>query len=286
MRTPLHLLLLPLLLGSLAYGTRTVRDELGRDVRLPDQAHRLVCLAPSITDTVYGLGHGNDIVGVTDYTKYPPEAKQKPSVGGVINPSIEKLVDLRPDLVLAIGDLNSLDLIRAIEKLGLAVFVINPHGVEGIYQSIEKVGSAIGAQREASDLVLRLRTREAAVRKRVAAKKTPAVFFLLWPDPLITAGRGAFVTELINIAGAKSITEDLPSEWPQFSFESVLTRKPEYLLLIEGSQVTLDGLRHQAGWKNLEAVQKGNIFYTDERIEYPSPVAIDALEDLAKQIHP
>lgn len=285
-KAALHLSLLTWVLGSLAFATRTVRDELGRDVNIPDHAHRLVCLAPSITDTVYSLGRGKDIVGITDTTNYPPEAKQKPSVGGVINPSIEKLVALKPDLVLAIGDLNSLDLTRAIEKLGFPVFVIHPHGLEGIYQSIEKIGIAVDAQREASELVLRLRAREDAVRKRVAGKEPPKVFFLLWPDPLMTAGRGAFITELISIAGAKSITEDLPSEWPQLSFETVLTRKPEYLLVVKGSQVTLESLRRQTVWKNIDAVKNGNVFYTDDRIEYPSPVAIDALEDLARQFHP
>ncbi len=282
-------LILPVIafvLASPAFATRTVTDELGRNVRVPDHAHRLVCLAPSITNTVFDLGRGTDIVGITDYTKYPPEAKQKPSVGGVINPSIEKLVSLKPDLVLAIGDLNTLDLTRTIEKLGIPVFVIHPQGLEGVYRSIEQIGIAIDAQPQASSLVLQLRERESAVRKRVAGKKALTVFFLLWPEPLMTAGRGAFITELIEIAGGKSVTDDMPSEWPRLSFESLLARKPEYLLLVKGSEVSLESLRHQGGWQKLDAVKNGQVFYADDRIEFPSPIAIDALEDLAKQFHP
>src|SRR6266700_7108690 len=144
-------------LSMTAFAGRIVQDEFGRAVTIPDHPHRLVCLAPSITDTVYALGRGDDIVGITDYTKYPPEARQKPSVGGVINPSLEILVALKPDLVLAIGDLNNSDLVRSIEHRGIPVFVISPHGVEGIYHSIGSIGIAIDQEAQASALITRLR---------------------------------------------------------------------------------------------------------------------------------
>ena len=282
----LRLLLISLLLCAVASASRVIRDELGRDITVPDHPHRLICLAPSITDTVYALGRGKDIVGITDYTKYPPEAKQKPSVGGVINPSLEKLVSLKPDLVLAIGDLNNFDLVRSIEHLGLPVFVIYPHGVEGIYRSIESIGKAIDQEAQASATVARLREREQMVRKRVAGKTAPTVLFLVWTDPIITAGHGAFITELIDIAGGKSVSNDLPNEWPRLSFETIIARQPEYLVLVRGSSVSLETLQKQAAWQRLEAVKKGKIFYADDRIDFPSPLAFDALEDLAKQFHP
>ena len=282
----LRLLLVCLLLSAVASASRVIRDELGRDITVPDHPHRLICLAPSITDTVYALGRGEDIVGITDYTKYPPEARQKPSVGGVINPSLEKLVSLKPDLVLAIGDLNNFDLVRSIEHLGLPVFVIYPHGVEGIYRSIASIGKAIDQEAQASAMIARLREREQTVRKRVAGKTAPSVLFLVWTDPIITAGHGAFITELIGIAGGKSVTDDLPNEWPRVSFETIVARQPEYLLLARGSPVSLETLQRQAAWQRLEAVKKGKIFCADDRIDFPSPLAFDALEDLAKQFHP
>ena len=280
-------LFLALLLGStFAAASRIVHDELGREIRVPDHPHRLICLAPSITDTVFALGNGSDIVGITDYTKYPPEAAQKPSVGGVINPSLEKLASLNPDLVLAIGDLNTFDLVHSIEKLGFPVFVIHPHGVGGIYQSIESIGNAINQPQQAASLVARLRAREDAVRKRVAGKKAPSVFFLLWADPIITAGHGAFITELIEIAGGDSVTKDMSTEWPRLSLEVLVSRQPDCVLLVKGSAVTLETLQRQAGWSSLEAIAKGRVFYVDDRIDFPSPLAFDALEDLAKQLHP
>ena len=281
--TAVFLVLLP---GSTLVASRILHDELGREVTVPDHPHRLVCLAPNITDTLYALGSGSDIVGITDYTKYPPEAAQKPSVGGVVNPSLEKLASLRPDLVLAIGDLNSFDVIRSIEQMGFPVFVIHPHGIEGIYRSIESIGEAINQPQKAASLIAKLRGRESSVREHVAGKKPPSVFFLLWPDPLMTAGHGAFITELIEIAGGTSVTRDMPNEWPRVSLETLISRQPEYLLLVKDSAVTVEALQRQAGWRSLEAVVKGRILYVDDRIQVPSPLAFDALEDLAKQLHP
>jgi len=275
-----------LLFCSIAHASHTVTDEAGRTIVVPDHPHRLIALAPSITDTLYAMGCGDDIVGVTDYTKYPPEATKKHSVGGVINPSLEEMVALKPDLILAIGELNNYDLIHSIERLGLTIFVVHPQGIAGIYRSIESLGVAIHREEQASALIARLRTREHAVRERVSGKGTPSVFFLLWTDPLMTAGRGAFVTELIAAAGGKSITDDLPNDWPRVSFETILSRQPDYLLMMRGPQITAASLQRQTTWQKLDAVRKGKFLYEDDRLEYPSPAAFDALEDLAKQLHP
>ena len=274
------------LFSNLVAAGRTIRDELGREVIVPDRPHRLICLAPSITDTVYELGGGAQIVGITDYTKYPPEAAQKPSVGGVINPSLEKLAALHPDLVLAIGDLNSSDLVRSIQQLGFPVFVIRPHGIEGIYHSVETIGEAINQGHNAASLIVRLRNRERAVREHVAGKKPLSVFFLLWADPIITAGKGAFVTELITIAGGISVTQDLANEWTRVSLETLIARQPQYVLLDQNSAVTLEALEKQSIWRHLNAIVKRRVLYVDDRINFPSPVAFDALEDLARQLHP
>ena len=278
--------LLLLIANTSAAATRILRDELGREVRVPDHPHRLVCLAPSITETVYELGFGANIVGITDYTRYPPEAAAKPSVGGVINPSLEKLASLRPDLVLAIGDLNSSDLVHSIEELGIPVFAIDPHGVEGIYRSILSIGEAINQTKRAATLVAELRARGEAVRKRVAGLRRPSVFFLLWADPIITAGHGAFITQLIEMAGGDSITKNLPGEWPRLNLETLVSMQPEYVLVVRDSGVNVKLLSEQPGWQSLQAIDKGRVLLLDDRINFPSPVALDALQDLAKQLHP
>jgi len=286
LRMMTRVLMAALLLSSCAFASRVVRDEVGRDVTVPDHPHRLICLAPSVTDTVYRLGRGGDIAGVTDYTKYPAEAAEKPSVGGIINPSLEKIVSLQADLVLAVADLNSLELVHSIERLGLPVFVVHPLGLEGIYRSIEDIGGVIGEPAKARELVGLLRQREQAVRQRVAGKDAPTVFYVLWHDPIMTAGHGAFITELIEIAGGRSISSDLAAEWTRISFEVVLARQPRYLLLVRGSETTLEALRQQANWRKLDAVRNARVFYVDDRMIFSSPVALDALEELAREFHP
>ena len=269
-----------------AWCARTVTDELGRAVVVPDHPHRLVCLMPSVVDDVYALGAGADVIAVTDYTKYPAEARTKPSVGSIISPSIETILPLHPDLVLESGEMSRPETVEALERLGLPVFVIAPHGIEGIYQSIASLGRALNREEAARTLVDSLRRREEAVRRQVTGKAEVTVLMPVGYNPILTIGKNAFITELIGIAGGRSITNDLPQEWPQVSLEAVLARAPEALLLIRGSKMSIDRLREQPGWENLPAVKNNRVYYVDDRIDLPSPVAFDALEELAKQFHP
>lgn len=282
----LALITLTISLAIPSFATRTVQDELGRTVQVPDHPHRLVCLIPSVVDIVYSMGAGDDVIAVSDFTKYPAEAARKPHIGLPLNPSIETIVALHPDLVLGTGELNPLELATALQHFGISVFMVNPHGIEGIYTSILSIGNALNREPDADALVGRLRKRVEAVKAHVAGKPKIRVFMAIWYDPVMTIGKRAFVTELIETAGAKSVTDDIPQEWTQVSVETILSRQPEALLLMRGSTMTIDDLKQRPGWQHLKAVQQGRVFYTDERIELPSPVAFDALEDLAKQFHP
>jgi iron complex transport system substrate-binding protein len=265
---------------------RTVTDELGRTITVPEHPHRLVCLAPSVVDDVYALGAGADILAVTDYAKYPPEARTKPSVGVPLSPSIETIVSLHPDLVLGFGEMSNLDTMKRLEQLGIAVFMVSPHGVEGIYRSLASIGQALNRDESAKKLIARLRAREAAVRLRVSGKPVVSILMPLWYDPVVSIGKHAFITELIEIAGGHSVTGDLPQEWPQISLEAVLERKPEALLLVRGSKMSAEQIVNRPGWSNVPAIKNHRIYYVDDRIEIPSPVVFDALEELARQIHP
>jgi ABC-type Fe3+-hydroxamate transport system substrate-binding protein len=275
-----------LILSLSASATRLVRDEMGRSVSVPDHAHRVICLTPSITDTVYAIGGGNEIAGITDYTRYPPQAaRQKPSIGDLLRPSLEKIASLHPDLVIAVATLNSPETVQAIERIGIPVFLVTERGLAGLYSSISSIGLALGREREASALVERLRTRERRVRSQTQSGRGPSVFLALSLDPCITAGRGAFITELISVAGARSVTRDLAQDWLRVSLEAVLSRKPDYVLVLEDSPFGLKEMRQQAGWSSLDAVRLGHVLRVDDRLQFPSPVAFDALEGLARQIH-
>ena len=180
--------LLVLCIALPAWCARTVTDELGRRVVVPDHPHRLVCLMPSVVDDVYALGAGADVIAVTDYTKYPAEARTTPSVGSIESPSIETIVSLHPDLVLESAEMSRPETVDELQRLGIPVFVIAPHGVEGIYQSITSLGQALNREEAAKTLVDTLRRRVAAVRREVSGKPVVSVLMLVGYNPIITIG--------------------------------------------------------------------------------------------------
>ena len=206
---------------------------------------------------MYAIGGGEDIAGITDYTHYPPQAaREKPSIGDILHPSLEKIASLHPDLAIAVATLNSSETVQAIERLGIPIFLVTDSGLAGLYQSISSIGLAMGREREADLLVAQLRARERRVRAQAArAGSGPSVFLVLSLDPCITAGRGAFITELISAAGARPITRDLPQDWLRVSLESMISRKPDYLLVLKDSPFGLDEMRQTA---RMEFLRRGS----------------------------
>lgn len=282
------LLLTLLLLATFApcYASRDVTDETGHTVSVPDHPHRIISLVPSITDDVFSLGAGDDVAGISDYVQYPKEALAKPSVGTITDPSLEAILALHPDLILGTPHANNQKTLDELRHLNIPVFLIDPHGVAGILHSISDLGNALNRGPQASALVARLDQRIEAVRASVRNKPVIQVFMPVSYDPVFTIGKGSFITEIIAIAGGHSITDDINQEWPQISVETVVARAPEALLMLRGGHTTIESLKTRPGWSILPAVRASHVYYVDKRVDFPSPVAIDALEDLAKQFHP
>jgi len=279
--------LIGLVCGS-ATASRELRDELGRHVTLPDNPQRVVCLAPSLTETVYALGLGAVVAGVTDFTDDPPEAQTKPSVGGLTDASLEKIISLHPDLVLAMKELNRRETVEELEHVGIPVFVVDPQGLKGIMASIQHVGDALNRSADAVRLLERLDAQRLNIAARVQRLPRPKVLVVVWYDPVITAGSKSYITDVIAAAGAESATADIDQAWPQISLEEVLRRSPDFVLLVRAVHggVTEADLKSRAGWDQLEAVRDNHVIYIGERLIRPSPVVFDALEQLAKALHP
>jgi ABC-type Fe3+-hydroxamate transport system substrate-binding protein len=269
-----------------ARASRVLTDETGRAVTVPDHPHRIICLTPSVTDTVFALGAGDDVVAISDYTKYPKAALTKPSVGDLIHPSIERIVAFHPDLVIGNAPLGPSETAKQLERLGVAVYLVNPQGIAGILHAVRDLGDAVNRAPAASTLAASLNARVQAVRTHTQNLPRPTVLLPVWYDPITTIGRHAFITEIIAAAGGRSVTDDIVADWPQISMEAVMERAPQALLLVRGGKVSLDVLKDRPGWSALPAVQARRVFYVDDRINFPSPVAIDALEDLAREFHP
>jgi len=269
---------------------RELMDEVGRKVQIPQEVHRVVSLAPNLTEIVFALGEGNHLAGDTDFCDYPAEAAQKPHVGGPVNPNLEEIVSLMPDLVLATKSINRRETVNALDHVGLPVFVSDdPHSVEGMIASVEHLGSALGAEKSAAMLAEDLRGRLSDLDRRLAGAAPRRVLFVVWTDPLISVGRGTFIEDALRRAGGRSVV-NTKTEWPHVSMEEIVRLQPEVLVFASAhagsTQRDIDELRARPGWKNLAAMQHGNIVVVSDAINRPAPRMVDAIEHLARALHP
>ncbi len=169
--------------------SRVVVDETGRQVTVPAEVHRIVSLAPNLTETIYAIGAGARLAGDTDFCDVPDEAHTKPHVGAPINPSLEAIVALKPDLVLASASINWPATADALLKMGVPVYTTDPHSVNDMVTGITHIGALIGAETEANSLVADLRARLDALEKKLAGRPPRRVLFIVWDDPLISIGQ-------------------------------------------------------------------------------------------------
>ena len=172
-----------------ADATRVVVDETGRRVTLPAEVHRIVSLAPNLTETIYAIGAGARLAGDTDFCDVPDEAKSKPHVGAPINPSLEAIVALKPDVVLASATINWPATADALLKMGVPVYTTDPHSVDDMIAGIAHIGEVIGADAAANSLVAGLRARLEALAEKLAGRTPRRVLFIVWDDPLISIGQ-------------------------------------------------------------------------------------------------
>jgi len=271
-----------------ARSARLVTDQTGRRVEVPDRPARIVSLGPGITETLFLLGLGDRVVGVTDSCEYPPEAKLKPSVGSTLSPSIERIIVLKPDLVLGTPQANRRETADQLARLGIPLYGVTAGTVEGMLASTSELGHVLGHDAEAERVVHQLQARLDAISRRVAGRKPPRVLFVVWYRPLMTAGSQTFLSDVIRRAGGDPIGANLSGEWPRLSVEELLRLQPDVILFPETQSFApkLDEFRSLAGWRDLRAVKEGRIYFISDTIVRSSPRLIDALEEIARLLHP
>lgn len=267
----------------------TVTDDLGREVTIEKIPQRIISLSPSNTEILFALGLGDKVVGVTNFCNYPPEAKKKEKIGGYSNPSLEKIIDLKPDLILASFG-NPGKLIDQLQNLKLTVVGLNPKTIEDIFGSIELVGKITGEEEKASKLVKNLREkmeRVTFITKNLTLKQKPRVLYIVWYKPLWTAGSGTFIDELIQKAGGVNIAGDL-SGWPKISLEVVIKKNPQIIIVGEGHpRGLIKKVKAESTLSGTDAFKNNKIFTIDaDVVSRTGPRIIDALEKMAKIIHP
>ncbi|NJN19491.1 MAG: cobalamin-binding protein [Oscillochloris sp.] len=274
-------------------GAITASDDLGRSVTLEAIPQRIVSLAPSVTEILFAVGAGSQVVGNTTYCSYPPAATELPEVGGfsVSSFSLEAIVGLEPDLVIA-GSADQQSLVEQLEALGIATFVLDPVGFNAVYDSIERVGTLTGHAAEAEQVLASMRARVDAVTAKVAAipaADRPTVFWEISDDPLTSSGPNTFIGQVITMLGASNIFADAADDYPQVSLEVVLARDPQVILgpTSHGEQLVLDLIRRRPGWSDMQAVRDERIYLLDgDIVSRPGPRLVDALESLAAVLYP
>ena len=269
----------------------TVTDDLGRKVTIKAEPQRIISLAPSNTEVLFFLGLGDRVVGVTTYCDYPEAAKVIPKIGGFKDPSLEKVVALKPDLVFATG--MHAQLIKQLEDAGLTVLVIKPNTIDGIFNSFKTIAKAAGVENKTAPLTKDLQDRVDAVNKKIASipdNQRPAVYYEMWYEPLMSVGKNTLISETIKLAGGKSITADLAEQYPQISEEIIIEKNPDVLINSYGhdaKKVTPEEIAARKGWNELSFV-KNNRIYTIESdcLTIAGPRIVDGLEKMAQCLYP
>ncbi len=259
-------------------------DTLGREVLISQTPEKVVSLSPAITEILFALEQDDKIVGTTDYCDYPEAALNKPKVGNFENPNLELIVASEPDLVFVAAGVQS-DLIDKFEELGIKVFCLDAETLEEVIRNIELTGQIMGAEDIAQNIAQDMRARMNNVIEKVKGLDRPLVFYEVWDDPLMSAGPGSFIDDLINLAGGENLAKDAASRYPQINFEVVVERNPDIYIAV--NHYKENEIIARPSYDSLKAVQTGNVYtIEDDLVTLPGPRIIIGLEQMAKIIHP
>ena len=291
------LLMAALLLPATACTTEalpgTFIDGLGRTVNIEEVPETIISLAPSNTEILYALGLEDKVVGVTEYCDYPPEAQDKPKIGGFSTVDIEIVVEIQPDLILA-ANKHKDDIIPALEGLGLTVFALDPKTLDEVLEAITLVGEITDEEEAASLLVTEMSNRIEAVTNEtdnLPEAQRLRVFYVTWHDPLMTVGSGALHNELIQQAGGTNIFQDLTENYPKISLEAVIEANPQVIItgisMGSGEDLPFQFISTEPRLEDVDARINNRISaITNDLVSRSGPRTVDALEQLAEMIHP
>lgn len=255
----------------------SVTDAIGARVAVPRDPKRIVSLAPAITETLFAVGAGARVAGVTRHCDYPAEAASRTQVGGFTDSSAEPIVALSPDLVIATADASNRDRYDALIAVGVPVYVVNPRDLEATARTIATIGEIAGERAAGETLAESFRARVRAVKERVAAKPKRRVLFLFSVEPLIAAGPDTFVDEVLRAAGGENVMANAPTSYPRLGVEGILASRPDVVLTT--APRGKPALAAKLGSIEVHEVDPA-------LLERPGPRLAAGLESVARLLHP
>ena len=263
-------------------GKRQVIDDLGKPVTVPSYITRAVSLAPSITESIFAIGGGDRLVGVTSYCNYPEQARSIPKVGDTLNPNLETIISLKPEVVFVSTASQIERFTNALTANGVAVYILNPESFRGVTRDLRQLGELFGTSDRAEKVVADLERRALYVSEVVGGKPVVPVFVQFSKEPLFTIGRQSFLNEVLKTAGTVSVTADVESAFPKLSKETAATLQPEAIILSQSD----DNVEPNDAFKDSPAVKNGNVYTVNADIlSRPGPRLVDAMELIAQKVH-
>jgi iron complex transport system substrate-binding protein len=263
-----------------------IKDSYDREVTIDKEPQRIISIAPNITETIFVLGKGDKLVGRTDYCDFPSEAGKVTSVGKLTDPSLEKIVELKPDVVIASTHFKK-EVVTKLEQLNIKVLVLyGPESFDGVYETITKVAQVLNAKEAADKVTVDMKKKVDAVTAKVKDAKKPSVYYVVGfgKSGDFTAGKGTFIANMIDMAGGVNAANDVEG-W-KYSLEKLVEKNPD-ILVCSKSFDTKKGLEAANGYKDLSAVKGGKLLEIDENLlNRQGPRLAEGLETLAKLIHP
>lgn len=264
----------------------TIKDSYDREVTIDNEPKRVISIAPNITETIFALEKGDKLIGRTEYCGYPEDVKNVKVIGSLQEPNIEKITELKPDLIIASTHFNEKTL-KKFQELGMKVVVLyGEESFDGAYETIEKVGTVLNAQDKAEEVVSNMKKKVEEVKKKIEGKNKPSVYYVVGygKGGDYTAGKGTFISQMIEMAGGKNSADDIEG-W-KYSVEKLIEKNPD-MLVCSNRFDTKKGIENTNGYKDLNAVKNGKLYEIDDNlINRQGPRLADGFEELAKIIHP
>jgi iron complex transport system substrate-binding protein len=271
--------------GGPARGVRELKDGVGRAVKVPAEVRRVISLAPSTTEILFAIGAADLVAGIDRFSDFPPEAMAKERVGSNVDPSFERIVALKPDVVFAASTANRQETVDGISRLGLAVYTSRATTLASVLDDVRAIADVVGKRAEGEALAARMRARLDEVKRNAASRAKVPALIVVWSEPLSVAGRGSHVAELLELAGGRNIADDTDVPFPTFPIERVLARAPEVMVVgthSEGAPPLTPLLRHTT----LPAVKNRRVYLTDGNLLFrPGPRVAEGAERLGRLLH-
>jgi iron complex transport system substrate-binding protein len=288
----IQVLLVSLLAASLSPQQEVIYDDFNTPFALTQAPQRIISLAPNITEILFALGLGERIVGVTRYCDYPAEALEKEKIGGMVDPNLEKIQSLRPDLIVGFRG-NPLGVLGKLRNFRFPVFVLNlGSSLDGLFQTIEKLGRVTRAEDPAKTLVAHLRIKRQAIGLALRdVSKKPRVFLSVYGQGLWTCGEGSYLNDLLVQAGGVNISGTIKRRWLQLNREQLINENPDVIIIMAKDKERFsqagESFRTDSRLKDVRAVKDNNIHWLEENIAGRfGPRLIDALDTVARILHP